>query len=297
MKNLISFFVFAICILSYAKSQEFSFKMFFEDAVGNKDSIVIGYDPNATNGIDEDFGEVNILETPFKPDFEVRISNEWKQRHDLGKEEVKWTLATYHTKKQKLKKSQYSLNTMDMVVGIDICTENYPVKAYWDNTLFTTDTFLIKSLFTSFYPWAWWDVGSTFIYNLAEKDEGMVTPMPHFEGEPCYPWYGYVNKNDSLVDMYWVRIGKEDLYEGINEAVQNDIVIYPNPAKNEINIVQKNEDFNISIFDISGKIISNTYESTGETGIVSIDISDLVSSIYIIEAKGKNIYRAKFVKK
>ncbi|NLL28974.1 MAG: T9SS type A sorting domain-containing protein [Bacteroidales bacterium] len=76
------------------------------------------------------------------------------------------------------------------------------------------------------------------------------------------------------------------------------ISIYPNPAKNEINIVlQKNEDFNISIFDISGKIISNTYESTGETGIVSIDISDLVSSIYIIEAKGKNIYRAKFVKK
>ena len=76
------------------------------------------------------------------------------------------------------------------------------------------------------------------------------------------------------------------------------ISIYPNPTKNEINIVlRKNEDFNISIFDISGKIISNTYESTSETGIVSIDVSNLVSGIYIIEAKGKNIYRAKFVKK
>ena len=72
MKNLISFFVFAICFLPYAKSQEFSFKMFFEDAIGNKDSIVIGFDPNATNGIDEDFGEVNIYNAMWTKDLELR---------------------------------------------------------------------------------------------------------------------------------------------------------------------------------------------------------------------------------
>lgn len=88
-----------------------------------------------------------------------------------------------------------------------------------------------------------------------------------------------------------------DYVKSILDEKAEEHIIFPNPAENEINIIlEKNEKINISIFDISGKIIFNTYESTGETGIISIDVSDWVSGIYIIETKGKNISRAKFVK-
>ncbi|MFM9948033.1 MAG: T9SS type A sorting domain-containing protein [Saprospiraceae bacterium] len=44
----------------------------FEDAMGNKDSVIVGYDPDATYGIDPEFGEVEIT-APFDSVFEVRV--------------------------------------------------------------------------------------------------------------------------------------------------------------------------------------------------------------------------------
>ena len=78
MKKFIFVIVILICHCSMAFSQEaafFELPLYFEDSIGNKDTIVIGYDERAYDDeINEIFGEMAI-DTPFDSVFEVRVYN------------------------------------------------------------------------------------------------------------------------------------------------------------------------------------------------------------------------------
>jgi len=52
--------------------EEFSFELYFEDAVGNRDTLVLGYDENATDTIDSGFLEIDISGSIWNNTFEVR---------------------------------------------------------------------------------------------------------------------------------------------------------------------------------------------------------------------------------
>jgi hypothetical protein len=80
-------FISALLILSLnVAPQDFSFKMTFIDAVGNTDTIVVGYDTDATDSVDVGFGELNIIDIPWDSLFDVRISNEYKIKAWIGYE-------------------------------------------------------------------------------------------------------------------------------------------------------------------------------------------------------------------
>lgn len=67
------------------QTAQFETTLYFEDAVGNRDSIVVGYDTLATHDIDPEFGEVEIL-SPFDSIFEVRAGTfTWQWREKLSK--------------------------------------------------------------------------------------------------------------------------------------------------------------------------------------------------------------------
>ena len=80
MKNIILFLtIIAIIESNYAQTPEFETTFYFEDAVGNKDSVVVGYDPSVPgytsgkpNGFDPQFGEIPKQE-PFDTILDVRI--------------------------------------------------------------------------------------------------------------------------------------------------------------------------------------------------------------------------------
>ncbi len=55
------------------QNAQFEATIYFEDAVGNRDSILVGYDTLATENLDPAFGETAI-DTPFDPTFEVRAA-------------------------------------------------------------------------------------------------------------------------------------------------------------------------------------------------------------------------------
>jgi hypothetical protein len=95
--------------------------------------------------------------------------------------------------------------------------------------------------------------------------------------------------NDPFPTPFW--IGGFDLdavgvihqqQMSVNQELNNNISVYPNPAQNDIYISGINSDFNIKeiykveIYDISGHLIRR---STLDTD-VSVDISDLKSGIY-----------------
>lgn len=64
---------------------QFETTLYFEDAIGNRDSVVVGYDTLATHDIDPEFGEQEIV-SPFDSVFEVRAgTDEYFFRHKLSK--------------------------------------------------------------------------------------------------------------------------------------------------------------------------------------------------------------------
>lgn len=83
---------------------------------------------------------------------------------------------------------------------------------------------------------------------------------------------------------------------GVNEFSLNDntITVYPNPAKNQINISIKDgvteAPVRVSIYDILGKVIYNEYCSKNKT---TINSSDWASGLYTIrlEQNEKSIYK------
>lgn len=124
---------FSILFLAFRQDLEaqlqpaYETTLYFEDAVGNKDTIVIAYDTEATSQIDPEFGEVG-LSTPFDSVFEVRAGNVFEWNVPLTKR-----LVTYMS---------------NPIPGLDYCNGytypsifihalHQPVKVSWDRTFFS----------------------------------------------------------------------------------------------------------------------------------------------------------------
>lgn len=81
-----------------------------------------------------------------------------------------------------------------------------------------------------------------------------------------------------------------------NHQIRNNITIYPNPARDHLNIepLRKNEISSIDIFSIQGKLIESKKTNNTQQ---SIDISDLSGGGYILKIHTENGLRMKkFIK-
>jgi hypothetical protein len=80
---------------------------------------------------------------------------------------------------------------------------------------------------------------------------------------------------------------------GINNAANNDIQLYPNPVTNILNVIAT-EKVNVAIFSIDGKKLM------GQKDAKNINVSNLVSGMYLIQVYGENnnlLKTEKFIKK
>ena len=273
MKKII---VFKIILLSctYSYSQEFKMKLWFQDAVGNKDSIEVGYDSLATDGIDSQFGETNIISSPWNNNFEVRISDEWENRLVNNQQ------GTYHTKKQIVKKQPCSSSYA--VTAIDIKTKNWPVTISWDSTLNFTGCFN-SSLLTSVMPYGWWDTPG-FISLFANSSKKTFVPNDLYFNN----YYKYISSNNDTLDVIWQIFGdNSSIFLGVNdEKIKNsNFSIVPNPVTSTFVILSENtnNDFvNINVFSIDG-ILQKHFKSDQV-----FDISDLPNGVFLIQMEMTN---------
>jgi hypothetical protein len=84
-----------------------------------------------------------------------------------------------------------------------------------------------------------------------------------------------------LVENTTARNYQLNVVTGINDIKNSNIKIYPNPTNNIINIegLNKNENNNIQIFDVQGKlVITKTITEKG-----TIDLSELNKGVYVIK--------------
>lgn len=283
MKKLSTVCLLIITFLQVA-AQEFSFDMYFEDAAGNKDTLTIGFDPNGTDTIDAQFGEINIISAPLDSAFDVRITNEWFNREQNGMP------GTFHTKKQIVQKQPCGITSS--INSIDILTDNWPVVVYWDSTLFD-DTCLNGSLFTSVNPGGWWDTPG-FMAVLAKQSNTTFIPNEDSFSNS----YNYINDSNDTLDVFWQTFGDSTLLiPSIGEYVLKDQVkIYPNPAGHLLNLaldVPGAEIEKVCLFDITGKLLKHEFVEN------QMDIAQLPEGVYFLQVyiTGLPVITKKIIKK
>lgn len=267
--------LFYLTSFSYCQ-EEFSFELSFEDALGNKDTVVVGYDENATFGIDGSFGEQDISGTPWNTVFDVRVSERLSVQNGLAPSPP----PNIHTKKQIIPKS--CTIGLDFGITLNIVAENYPIIVRWNSNDFNppADSCRLGSLFTT-YDYYQDDVGSGFAF-MADQDSMLL-----FE-DPFYPDY---DDNGIDVNLYWVSFAKKEpvantMFE--NSKIK-EFFVYPNPTTGIIKIdYEMNDTFNpksYQILSIEGvEVFSGTINSS------LIDLSRLDSGLYILIVKFNNQY-------
>lgn len=97
---------------------------------------------------------------------------------------------------------------------------------------------------------------------------------------------------DSLADLTTSAVNAQIMYDtqiplGVTQGSgQDDFKIYPNPAKNEVNLVLKKSSatISVSVIDLSGRIVfTEINENNG--GSIRINTSDLETGVYFIKAE------------
>jgi hypothetical protein len=287
MRNALGFIIIFITLTNIKlMCQDFSFELVFQDAIGNKDTITLGYDANASDSVDTNFGEVNIISSEIDSIFDVRISDEWNARmwrYDSS--------GNYHLKKQIIN-GDCGEGT---AISIDIKCKDWPVSATWNSTLFN-DTCRSGSVLTSVPPGGWWDVGSpSDLFRAELRNENQVTFSPNWDGY-VNENYAYINNQQDTISVFWVVFAKSSfLTSAIHAPIYQDkLNLFPNPTNGKIQIsgIQTDQIEQIDLFDISGKKHNINWSSK------TMNISNLEDGVYFFQfkLKDKSLITRKMIK-
>jgi hypothetical protein len=298
MNRIILFLTLALAAGAHAQ-EEFSFQLYFEDAMGNKDTVTIGYDPAATDSIDPQFGEVNIISQPWGNSLDVRIGDKTYEGPPWN---FDWlTQNTYLTKKQILS-SVYcnSFEKKSSWISIQFDTDYLPIRIKWNGSNFIDDCRSESSLFggttslgtDTFHgtPLAWIN-GDSMVIDLytneyhPEEKLGVYMYNIFF-----YSIQYYVENLDTIGIIQFYFWGDDGL--GINKLEnKSNIQIYPNPFDTHVEVNNLPLDAELKITDLNGQIID--IERIGNTLKTEI----LNGGLYILCVKHKeNISYYKIIK-
>jgi len=262
--------------------QEFILPIFFEDSIGNKDTVIIGYDTNATYSIDEDFDEVDIIDSSYNEEFEVRASiydyNElWENDGRIIESKIMIIGNVCNDP------NYYGESNSIMVL---IKSDHWPITVRWNSDLFQEQCNFTEIV--NCKPGGWFDVCGEVPTQIEMMEQDSVT---YIDTD-----YKLELENDTLRGLFF------PFYNSINVSVEDKIeedkiILFPNPSSDEVEFKIGSEDgqfdnINIKIFDKSGKEIMSLNVNE------KIDISTWLNGVYYYMIYESNILlkSGKFVK-
>lgn len=260
--------------------------MFFEDSAGSRDTIEIGFDDLATDSIDASFGEVNIIGNATNPGLDVRISDEWDRRVNQGQ-----AAGSFHCKKQILEKDCPGFVSPDyMMVALDIKTDNWPVTASWDNTIFqnaiqdTMGDCYRQAFITAAAPYSWWGVPA-MISNLPVVELGGSSDYSftaNFNGSNLDLNFNYENAYGDTASYFWLTLNEWSFYlvNSTEPELKEDVLFYPHPvnAGGRAKIEAPNGTIQqVDVFDVLGNKMTAPY------GNGYLDLSNVSSGLYFLK--------------
>lgn len=248
----------------HVQSQEFSFEMYFEDALGNKDTLTFGYDATATNNLDPLFNEEDLSSVPWGSGFEVRISD-----HIYGTDQYNTLNYNFYTSTQIQEKSCVPSNYL--ISCIHVYEATYPISITWDSTLFDNPC-RYNSLLTDWNPSGWFDAvfGNTQgVFLLRDMDSTSLNE----------PWHHNINANNDTTGIIYFTLANEDqVFVGIEEHDQT-MNITPNPSTGVFFINGAQKPSTIIVCDSMGKEILRMNDSN------EFDINKFEQGIYFVHLK------------
>lgn len=295
---LLSFIIFTLTLVLFSSNSlaqtltpQFELRLYFEDAAGNRDTLIIGDDPMATNLIDTIFGEENIINHVWDSIFEVRVSNKYWENYPFA------DTALIQTKKQIVNKEEVGNN----YTIFDIKAKNWPVVISWDSTLFSGQNDTLQYAGTWMTAWGygqWWDAGIQPNY-LSNKSQMMLSNE----------LFGSLDLNNTLTE-YYTTINNDTIYSmwfnfedssaftlSVDDSGKlDDLFIFPNPFENFFNLhgIELKMIKTIRVYNLNGK--EQNLQIDGE----KLSLPNSLSGMYIVEIELKNRsekYQYKLIKK
>ncbi|MEI6755364.1 MAG: T9SS type A sorting domain-containing protein [Paludibacter sp.] len=283
--------VLSICFSQcFLYAQEFSTKLYLTDKNGKKDTLEVGYDANATNGMDAAFGEISYSSPIDSTKFQAFIIGQCWQCNDFLQN-------PYYLKKQIMKPSAHYVS--EGAIPIIFPYESLPVTISWDKSLFM-NTNRDCSVITDWLPGRWYDISSDWPVTFANMKDNSTIQFSEVNSLAVLETMkagGYTNikkgQNYPFKTVYMAFSNR--LINAIYEIESdNQIQIYPVIVKNQLKIKNTSSLFirTIKIQSLDGKIIKtlNGYDK-------DIDCSILIKGIYflVFECNSNSVYR-KFIK-
>ena len=272
MKKLY-FILFVLFSAVSLQAQQFTFDVYFEDAVGNRDTITLGYDATASDTINPQYGEINIVNQTWDSVFEVRLSE-----FDY----INYSGATYNPSFQSKKKIMNFIPQIPCIyssspVFIAVKNKYRPFHFTWDSTLFQ-DTVRMSSGFQFYHyvcPGPIW----------ASSTDSLMYEDPFNYCEHCH-----IEQNG---DTIWLIGFTFSYYNTIGFQTPNSeglvVKSYPNPVKDIVtfDMVNINQEAELIIYNSLGQLTKriNIVDSQNQ---IKINISDLISGIYYYQLIGKD---------
>lgn len=263
----------------------FSMNLYFEDAVGNRDTVVFGYDINATSDLDPEWGEVELT-TPFDSVFEVRIAEPTVNDELLADKIITGT--------------GYFANDTTCFEGaaarIYIHALHQPVKLWWDKEPLLTNecfrwTYVIDHMLhelalfpdpaeipPNYYCMA--DVDTAY-FELPEEQHPMGWPSAFIEkevegiGTKLIPGITlWVLPTGTYSPCFWVT-------EVEDKVDLQALEVYPNPVRERLWVagLQDVPIRQLQVYDLSGRLMLDQ----GETSVQQeLDVSSWPSGLYTV---------------
>lgn len=264
-------FLLIVFFIQFSYGQEFSFQMFLEDATGQKDTLVFGYDADATDSIDASFGETDISTVPFDDNFEARIIE-----FDFSSVELFLTdTSSFHTKKQ-IKAKACNEEDFPLVSAVHLSKAQYPVKVYWESNLFD-DACLGQSLITDWHPGGWFDAAF-------DGEQGPFYMQEHDTAEFSETTHKFISEsNDTTGVLFFTMASVNNVIASIPDAESVEwFDVYPNPTSGLIYIESmksEKEISHIALYNLAGEQINIRRNNN------SLNLKALPKGAYLIVVK------------
>lgn len=297
MNNTLKLFCAAILLIvrftatAQILEPKIKFTLHFEDAIGNKDSVIVGYDSLAAPYIEIEFGEIDLTEVPFDSVFEVRGADMGGQE-DLSKITVDaWWDA------------MCELEGFAQYQSVNIYAKHFPVRISWDSTYFAQEcydwTHFTRNWYYLFHP-GFYDGN---IIRLNEKSEFVVTNEYLAQTETFRTSYLHSVEGgiEDTVYVMFIGLAGSQPTDAVEEPFGGKAGITPNPATDQVRL-ELPEGFGevgyLQVFGASGRVsrlgkMENISPSSWQIGVA--DWLPGVYTLKVVNKKGE-FAAARFVK-
>jgi len=229
------------------QSAMFEHPLYFEDGIGNRDTLIIGGDTTVAQGINPEFGEIPVT-TPFDSIFEVRAINdqEWfNSNPKLLKKIIGWSEKVFG-----FPEPCENIEFFRIIINI----KHFPLKISWDSHRYSDSACILASYVTSsMYAMT---IGPETL-TLNPEDESLAYCVAQHDsiildyGQGLYPGNLYQDfiypveggSEDTMLVLQWDfdYSGSTLVCGGIvntkeNSPVDLTYLVYPNPVADHLTV-------------------------------------------------------------